>query len=110
MRRSNPAGLHLYRDRRRRLKRLRWARRAAAILAALLALILAIRLLARPQSPGPAPGPLATEPAPEVDRLAEEIYKNHPELTPVNYESPALLPKSEDAGQEYIEVAEALHA
>ena len=66
MRRSNPAGLHLYRDRRRRLKRLRWARRAAAILAALLALILAIRLLARPQSPGPAPGPLATEPAPEV--------------------------------------------
>ena len=44
-----------------------------------------------------------TEPAPEVDRTAEEIYKNHPELTPVNYDSPALLPKSEDAGQEYID-------
>ncbi len=44
-----------------------------------------------------------TEPAPEVDRTAEEIYKNHPELTPVNYDSPALLPISEDAGQEYID-------
>lgn len=42
-----------------------------------------------------------TLPEPEIDRTGEEIYKNHPELTPVNYESPALLPKSEDMGKEY---------
>lgn len=42
-----------------------------------------------------------TLPEPEIDRTGEEIYKNHPELTPVNYESPAILPKSEDRGKEY---------
>ena len=44
-----------------------------------------------------------TEPPAEIDRRAEEIYKNHPELTPVNYESPALLPISDDMGQAYID-------
>ena len=43
------------------------------------------------------------KPAREVDRSAEEIYKNHPELTPVNYDSPALLPKSDDMGMAYID-------
>ncbi|MBQ6022945.1 MAG: SGNH/GDSL hydrolase family protein [Clostridia bacterium] len=43
------------------------------------------------------------KPAREVDRSAEEIYKNHPELTPVNYDSPALLPKSDDMGRTYID-------
>ncbi len=43
------------------------------------------------------------KPAREVDRSAEEIYKNHPELTPVNYDSPALLPKSDDMGMGYID-------
>ncbi|MBR3596595.1 MAG: SGNH/GDSL hydrolase family protein [Clostridia bacterium] len=44
-----------------------------------------------------------TLPKAEADRLGEDIYKNHPELTPVNYESPAILGKSEDMGQEYID-------
>lgn len=44
-----------------------------------------------------------TLPVREADRLGEEIYKNHPELTPVNYESPAILGKSDDMGQEYID-------
>ena len=44
-----------------------------------------------------------TEPPPDVDRRAEEIYKNHPALTPVDYGSPALLPISDDMGQEYID-------
>lgn len=42
-----------------------------------------------------------TLPPPEVDRLGEEIYKAHPDLTPVNYDSPAILPKSDDMGKEY---------
>ena len=44
-----------------------------------------------------------TDPPAEVDRRAAEVYINHPELTPVDYGSPALLPISEDAGQEYID-------
>ena len=44
-----------------------------------------------------------TLPEPEIDRMGEEIYKAHPDLTPVDYSSPALLPKSEDMGQEYID-------
>ena len=44
-----------------------------------------------------------TAPPPEVDRRAEEIFKNHPELTPVDYDSPALLPISDDMGQAYID-------
>ena len=44
-----------------------------------------------------------TEPAAEIDRRAEEVYLAHPDLTPVNYDSPALLPISEDAGQAYID-------
>ncbi len=44
-----------------------------------------------------------TDPPAEVDRRAAEVYINHPELTPVYYGSPALLPISEDAGQEYID-------
>lgn len=38
-----------------------------------------------------------------ADRTAEEVYEANPELTPVNYDSPALLPKTEDMGQEYID-------
>lgn len=44
-----------------------------------------------------------TEPAPEIDRRGEEIYLAHPELTPVDYDSPALLPISEDAGDAYLD-------
>ena len=62
---------YLYRDRRRRMRRLRLIRWGAIALAALLALILTIRLLARrPEGPGPAPeitpAPTASaEPTPE---------------------------------------------
>ena len=38
-----------------------------------------------------------------VDRTGEEIYEAHSELTPVNYDSPALLPCTADAGQSYID-------
>ncbi len=41
--------------------------------------------------------------APPADRTGEEIYLSHPELTPVDYDSPALLPRTEDAGQEYVD-------
>ncbi len=44
-----------------------------------------------------------TTPAPEADRSAAYIYELNPELTPVNYDSPALLVPSEDMGQEYID-------
>ena len=45
-----------------------------------------------------------TEPTvPAVDRTGEEIYRAHGELTPVNYDSPALLPRTADAGQGYID-------
>ena len=50
-----------------------------------------------------------TEPSTEpettraVDRRAESVYAAHPELTPLNYDSPALLPSTEDAGQAYID-------
>ncbi|MBO4854723.1 MAG: SGNH/GDSL hydrolase family protein [Oscillospiraceae bacterium] len=40
---------------------------------------------------------------PEVDRRAESIYQAHPELTPVNYDSPVLLPASDDAGEKYLD-------
>ncbi|MBQ7474910.1 MAG: hypothetical protein IJS78_03205 [Clostridia bacterium] len=43
------------------------------------------------------------ETAPAADRTGEEIYLAHPELTPVNYASPALLPRTEDAGQSYVD-------
>ena len=48
----------------------------------------------------PAPEP---EPEPEIDRSAEHIYLAHPELTPVDYDSPSLLPISDDAGQAYLD-------
>lgn len=38
-----------------------------------------------------------------ADRRAEYIYEAHPELTAVDYDSPSLLHKSEDMGQEYID-------
>ena len=38
-----------------------------------------------------------------ADRTGEEIYEAHGELTPVNYDSPALLPLTADAGREYID-------
>lgn len=50
--------------------------------------------------------PVTEEPettGPCADRTGEEIYRAHPELTPVNYDSPALLPRTEDAGQSYID-------
>ena len=47
--------------------------------------------------------PTETEAPPEIDRSAEAVYQNHTELTPVNYESPSLLPISEDAGEEYLD-------
>lgn len=43
------------------------------------------------------------ESEPTADRTGEEIYLSHPELTPVDYDSPALLPRTEDAGQEYVD-------
>lgn len=42
-------------------------------------------------------------PIPQVDRSAAYIYEANPELTAVNYASPALLAPSEDMGQEYID-------
>lgn len=41
--------------------------------------------------------------SPSADRSGEEVYKAHGELTPVDYDSPALLPRTEDAGQGYID-------
>ncbi len=38
-----------------------------------------------------------------ADRAGESVYQEHPELTPVDYDSPALLPKTPDAGQKYID-------
>ena len=46
--------------------------------------------------------PETTAPAP-VDRTGEAVYRAHPALTPVDYDSPALLPRSKDAGQAYID-------
>ncbi len=48
--------------------------------------------------PEPVPEP---EPAPEPDRSKAYVYEQNPALTPVDYDSPALLPISEDLGQEY---------
>lgn len=49
------------------------------------------------------PETVPAETAPSADRTAEEIYLMHGELTPVNYDSPALLPRTEDAGQSYVD-------
>lgn len=77
-----------------------------------LALLLGITLLlaacGAPNVPGETNPPeiTATEPettAAPVDRTAEDVYLAHTELTPVDYDSPALLPISEDAGQNYID-------
>lgn len=67
---------YLYRDRRRRMRRLRYAKWAAVVLAALLALILLVTLLSR-QGPRPVPEPTSS-PAPVVT----------PEPTPEPTESP----------------------
>lgn len=70
---ASPA--YLYRDRRRRLRRVRWLRRVA-VLAAALALILLIARLVRPRAPRPTPSPthtLAPMPSPT------------PEATPLPY-------------------------
>jgi hypothetical protein len=42
-------------------------------------------------------------PKPVVDRSAEYIYQAFPKFTPVNYDSPAILPETEDMGQGYID-------
>ena len=95
--------------------------RAAALFTALILLFSSCSLL-RPdgeqtdaetptESAAPEETAVNTEPeteksepeAPSADRTGEEIYPAHPELTPVNYDSPALLPRTEDAGQEYID-------
>lgn len=53
------------------------------------------------QDPEPEPEP---EPQYYPDRSKEYIYEAHADfLTPVNYDSPALLPLTEDQGQEYID-------
>lgn len=81
----------------------------AALLLAALLLLAACR-----GEPGPAPteAPETTvteaETEPETttlpaDRTGEEIYQSHPELMPVDYASPALLPLTEDAGWEYLD-------
>ena len=46
----------------------------------------------------PAAEPV-TEPPRVIDRTAKEVYERHEELTPVNYDSPALLPICADRGQ-----------
>lgn len=38
----------------------------------------------------------SAENKPSADRSKEYIYKNHPEFTPVNYDSPALLGLTKD--------------
>ena len=43
----------------------------------------------------------SAENKPSADRSKEYIYKNHPEFTPVNYDSPALLGLTKDAGTAY---------
>lgn len=52
-------------------------------------------------TPTPTPEPMPT-PAPEVDRSAAYIYEANEDLTPVNYDSPVILPPSEDMGEDYI--------
>ena len=47
--------------------------------------------------------PTTTSPPPQADRSAAYIYELNPKLTPVNYDSPALLPPSKDMGMEYID-------
>lgn len=42
-------------------------------------------------------------PLPQPDRSAAYIYELNPKLTPVNYDSPALLAPSEDMGMKYID-------
>jgi len=49
-------------------------------------------------TPSPVPSP-----TPAVDRTAEHIYQAFPKFTPVNYDSPALLPETEDMGQDYVD-------
>ena len=53
-------------------------------------------------TPTSRPEPTPT-PTSQVDRSAAYIYEANPKLTPVNYGSPALLPPSEDRGQEYVD-------
>ncbi len=52
-------------------------------------------------APSTKPSSSAAKPGPQPDRSKEYVYKNHPELTPVNYDSPALLGLTEDAGTTY---------
>ena len=53
-------------------------------------------------TPTPEPSPTPT-PEPEPDRRAEYIYKENADLTPVNYDSPALLTPTDDMGQAYVD-------
>ena len=51
-----------------------------------------------------APAPESTTAAPRpVDRRAESVYQANPNLTPLNYDSPALLPISDDMGTAYLD-------
>ena len=57
-------------------------------------------IIIEPEEPEPIPEP---EPEPQklVDRSKEYIYELNPKFVPVNYDSPALLGITEDAGTEY---------
>lgn len=57
-------------------------------------------IIIEPEEPEPVPEP---EPEPQklVDRSKEYIYELNPKFVPVNYDSPALLGITEDAGTEY---------
>lgn len=55
-------------------------------------------------TPKPTATPIPTPtPKPQPDRSAAVIYEANPELTPVDYDSPALLAPTEDMGQDYID-------
>ena len=81
------------------------------VTALFLALLLLFSACGAPDAPVTAPAgteagtEAETEPETtrNIDRTAEEIYLAHPELTPVDYDSPALLPKTEDAGMDYVD-------
>lgn len=83
-------------------------REIAIILSAIL-LILAFAACSSPAAEPSAVPSLSAEPTPTPtpvptpDATMAYVYDNHPDLTPLNYESSAILAPSEDAGKEYID-------
>ena len=59
------------------------------------------RASAAQRSSAAAASSSAAEKKSEPDRTKEYVYRNNPELTPIDYDSPALLGKTEDAGISY---------